>query len=119
MTTKYHPSNRLYSGEVTEFCEAMNLVLAECAYEMPFAASNEPDDVALRQTLQEFQQAAAVALTIWQQCSASRADGDALKEAVLEQLCAHMEQESTPEPTVYLRMIVECLKTDEYNDLAI
>ena len=83
MTTKYHPSNRLYSGEVTDFCEAMNLVLAECAYEMPCAASNEPDDVALRQTLQEFEQAATMALSIWEQCSASHAESDAVKEVVL------------------------------------
>jgi len=119
MTTKYHPSNRLYRGEVTDFCEAMNRVLAECVYEMPCAASNGPDDIALRQTLQEFEQAATIALSIWEQWSASRAENDTVKEAVLEQLCVRLEQESTPGLTVYLHMIAECLEAKEYCELVI
>lgn len=109
---KYHPSNRLYNGDVRTFREAIRTVEAACDFERhiseAYNASLGPDEQHERcpeDIFDDFKAVARQALAIYE-----REVGEAEQRAIAAMRATGNED---------LRRFAACLESGEYSDLAI
>lgn len=107
MANQEHPSNRLYSGEVGDFYDAMRLVRAEYDYEARHAFDGDDGDaIAFRETVKAVNQAVDRAQSIYHQC---------MEEARLKAAALMRAEEGTH----YLTWIADAVDSGDYSQLAI